>query len=186
MNETVTETVFEAAAMRIVIPAQIAKRAHEKSKERADDVKRWANESICGYSEWIKRESEKIKTADAGALKDSQQWARAMAALTKFGFKPQVCGYPFWQIDVNTTEKRLKRLYDVIGRLDGDKIEKGIVKDDAGVVDKDRVRIYMPSVLFPFVKVTWTRKLTDKDKCRVVEERIPARTEYNIVCEVNK
>ncbi len=177
----VAQSVQEANEASPFIPPKLKKRAEEMARKKADNTRRSATQSAKYYASEAAKQSERAEKAEVEARKEAEAWAEAWSLLTKAGFKPEEHGWQTFGIVVHTTEDKLTKLYNTIGRLNEDEMEKEI--EDAA---KKTVKITIPAVKYPNVRVSFIRKLTDSDKCKIVEEVVPSRVEARLVCGIDR
>lgn len=184
---SVNESVAAAAndgnepARPLKINPVVARKAAQLAKEYAERDVRIAFQNIKYQTEQILREREKAEKAKESNEEQADLWCQAWTLLAKGKFHPREIDWARWRIQVDTTEKKLAKLAKLIGRLDMDNADKEVA--DAA---KRTVKITAYSIKYPFVKVVWEHTLTEKDKCRIEEEVVPAKVQHNLVCDVNK
>ena len=162
--------------MTSTIPKNLRRKVQEKIEEHACRIRRWARGNIDAYSEWLKTETEKFLTADERATEEVNKWAEALAKLKQAGFKVTTSDSSL-DLSVLTTQKRLTAVYHAVGRLDARSVSKDIA--DA---EKKLVRVSITSANYPNLTVVYLHKLRNSDKCQIVSEVIPERTEHRLVC----
>jgi hypothetical protein len=161
----------------VPVPAAVKKLAETKRKKRADRIRRWAQDNIAQWAENLKEETQKLARAEEKAADEAAKWAQAVARLRAAGFKVELSDYDF-DVTVKTTRKKLTDVYRAIGRLNPQSVAKSIVN-----AKKKLIRVAIDSVAYPFVTVVYVHKLGPNDKCKIVEEKVPARVQHNLVCE---
>lgn len=82
-------------------------------------------------------------------------------------------------LTVDTEPNRLTEVYRVVGRLDGR--NKSVWLVDAR---KRLVEVRLPAAHKPFVNVVYRTKLPKGARCRIVTEKVKARTEARLVCDL--
>jgi hypothetical protein len=162
------------------VPARVAKRAAEMAEGRLAEVRRARTNDILMYAKCIERLGEEIKKAPEELKAQAAQWAECTARLKAAGFEAESGSW--WAPFEMTSARRLTAVYRAVGRLDGSKAEKELVKDADGHVVPGRVLVSMPCVAFPLLTVSFERRLTHKDPCRVEEVVEPARVTHKLVC----
>lgn len=162
--------------MTTAVPSKLRKLASAKLAERKRNARRWAQESIKNYAEYLKAETEKLERLDETVDKEVEQFIDAMVKLKQAGFQVE---NPYGlELRVKTTKKRLTKLYHAIGRLDGSKASKYIQDPEKGLVV-----VTLPSVVYPDLDVSFIHKLSKTDKCYIEKVEVPAKTDYRLVCE---
>ena len=162
--------------MTMTIPRKIQRLAAIKLAERKRNARRWAQDSIKSYAEYLKAETEKLERLDETVSREVDQFIEALVKLRQAGFKAT---NPWaLELKVETTKRRLTDVYRAIGRLDGAKARKDIRDAKKGLVV-----VTLPSVNYPDLEVSFVHKLSDADRCRIESVEVPARTEHRLVCE---
>lgn len=177
-SQTAAAAAVEEAPPKVTVKAAVAKKAERMAKEYAEKDKQYAANNIEWRTKEIQKELEKAAKALENQLEKAKLWGEAWTILATSGFKPREVDWQRWRIKVETTEKKLPKLAKLIGQLNMDEAEKEI--EDA---EKNTVRVKAFAKRYEFVQVTWTHKLTAKDRCKIVTE---TKTVTELVCEVDK
>ena len=82
-------------------------------------------------------------------------------------------------LTVDVEPNRLTDVYKVVGRLDGR--NKSVSLVDAR---KRLVEVRLPAAHKPFVHVVYRTKLPKGARCKIVTEKVKARTEARLVCDL--
>lgn len=177
----VQEVQVAAAAtpQKPMVSRKVAELARKKAEEQTRATNNSETSNLKYYSELLTKSAEKIRTAGEDAQKRAEEWAEAWSLLARAGLDPQEHEWNRWRIEVAVTEKQLKKVYDAVGRLNESEMEK-----DIECAEKKLIKVTMPSVKYPNVRVSFVRKLTEADTCKIVEEVVPARVEHRLVCGV--
>lgn len=173
MNEEAVQEVSGAEAE----VSEIALKANRLARDVVEAEKRNAKYNMEMYARSIAREVEREKNAEAECAKNAKLWVECVTKLREAGFTPDE-GWRF-NLKLKVDQEQLKLVYRAVGRLDGKQQEKDVEDGAEGTV-----RITLPSIKYPFLRVSYVRKLTAADKCKIVTEEVPARTEHRLVCGV--
>jgi hypothetical protein len=167
----------------VKISAALAARARAKQADRTARIKSSAQGEVEYHLTQLKRATERLAGAEEEARSKTAEWVEALARLTRAGFKPETNDYDC-DIQVNIKKRQFKRLYRAIGRLD----PKSLYKEVAWFGSEqstDTVLVTIRGAQFPCVVLHFHVKLKKTDRCRIVTTEVPARTNVDLVCEVN-
>lgn len=157
--------------------SSVLNKARRLAKDAVESEKRNAKYNIEMYARSLAREVEREAKAEEECAKKAELWAECVTKLNAAGLTPDE-GWRF-NLKLLVDQKQLKLVYRAVGRLDGKQQEKDVENGEEGTV-----RVTLPSIKYPFLKVSYVRKLTAADKCKIVTEEVPARTEHRLVCGV--
>jgi hypothetical protein len=163
---------------KVEIPHAIKKLADARFKERVEQERNSALGCIRTYTEYLSEAATKLSKANETVSVEIQVWAETQAKLKAAGFKVET---DRWNLNlvVKTSERKLAELARAIGPLDPNTVDKDLF--DA---EKKLVRVAIQGLKCPRVKVIYIHKLKDTDRCKIVEELIPAKIEHKLVCDV--
>jgi hypothetical protein len=168
----------ETDTRAVELPQALKKLAEGRVRLLTKRLRECAVGSIRTYTEYLTEAAEKLSKAEETATKEVQEWAENITRLKEAGFKPETND---WDLDivVNINERRLPDVARAIGPLNEESIDKSLHDHTKGLV---KVRIYGLKVRN--VKVVYIHKLKPTDRCKIVEELVPAKVEHRLVCDV--
>jgi hypothetical protein len=150
---------------RDLVARKLADRLAYKRNDIRGDIKT--------YAQFLHEQTEALGLVEETVGQEAALFAEAVAKLRAARVKFTV-SYG-WRLEVETTKKSLKKVYEALGRLDGSKQGKEIL--DAG---KKLVKVTLPVVAYPEVYVSFPHKLTESDKCRI---ETVTETRTRLVCK---